>query len=96
MTAVAVFCDIRRLATMLMAKKVFEVRAYWSIEGRNWCAANDELPIAAQAPTLEALFAEVKAQAEEMAQLNGLAEPGEEIEVHLVEEWRLSAGHADD
>ena len=68
-----------------MTKKVFEVRAYWSTEGNDWCAVNDELPVAAEAPTLDALFEEVKAQAAEMARLNGLAAAGEEIEVRLVE-----------
>jgi len=65
--------------------KVFEVRAYWSTEGSDWCAVNDELPVAAEAPTLEGLIMEVKAQAAEMAELNGLAAPGEEIELRLVE-----------
>jgi hypothetical protein len=79
------------------ARKTFEVRAYWSVDAHVWCAANDELPVAAEAPTLEALFAEAKAQAEEMAQLNGLVEPGEEIDIRLVEEWRLPGGdYADD
>jgi hypothetical protein len=64
-------------------KKIFEVRAYWSDEGNDWCATNDELPGAAEAATLDALFDEVKAQASEMAELNGLAAPDEEIEVRL-------------
>ena len=73
------------------AKKVFEVRAYWSTEGNDWCAVNDELPVAAEAPTLDALFVEVKAQVAEMAELNGLAAPGEEIEVRLVETAEVQA-----
>jgi len=68
-----------------VAKKVFEVRAYWSTEGNDWCAVNDELPVAAEAPTLDALFMEVKAQAAEMVELNGLAAAGEEIELRLIE-----------
>ena len=74
-----------------MARRVFEVRAYWSTEGNDWCAVNDELPIAAEAPTLDELFVEVKAQAAEMAELNGLVPPGEEIEVRLVETAELQA-----
>jgi hypothetical protein len=69
----------------MAAKRVFEVRAYWSAEGNDWCATNDELPVAAEALTLDALFTEVKAQAAEMAELNGLVAPGEELEVRLVE-----------
>ena len=75
----------------IVAKKVFEVRAYWSTEGNDWCAVNDELPVAAEAPTLDALFVEVKAQAAEMAELNGLAALGEEIEVRLVETAEVRA-----
>jgi len=79
------------LSAGTVAKKVFEVRAYWSTEGNDWCAINDELPVAAEAPTLDALLAEVKAQAAEMAELNGLAAPGEEIEVRLVETVEVRA-----
>ena len=68
-----------------MAKKVFEIHAYWSAEAGDWCAANDELPVAAEAETLDALLAEVQAQAVEMAELNGLAAAGEEIELHVIE-----------
>jgi hypothetical protein len=37
------------------------------------------------------LFEEVKIQAAEMAELNGLAEKGEEIEVRLIETLRVRA-----
>jgi hypothetical protein len=66
-------------------KKTFEVVAYWSAEGNDWCATNDELPVMAEAPTLDALLEEVRAQAAEMAVLNDIAAPGDEIEVRLVE-----------
>jgi hypothetical protein len=49
------------------------------------------LPVAAEAPTLDALLAEDKAQAAEMAELNGLAAPGEEIEVRFVETVEVRA-----
>ena len=75
----------------MVTKKVFEVRAYWSAEGNDWCAVNDELPVAAEASTLDELFAEVKAQAAEMAELNGLAAPGEEIEIRLAETITVGA-----
>jgi predicted RNase H-like HicB family nuclease len=74
-----------------VAQKVFEVCVYWSTEGNDWCAVNEELPVAAEAPTLEELFEEVKIQAAEMAELNGLAEKGEEIEVRLIETLRVRA-----
>jgi hypothetical protein len=74
-----------------VAMKVFEVRAYWSAEGNDWCAVNDELPVAAEAPTLDALLVEVKAQAAEMAELNGLAAHGEEIKVRLIETVEVRA-----
>ena len=67
----------------IVAKKVFEVRVYWSAEGNDWCATNDELPVAAEAPTLDELFVGVKAQTAEMAELNGLAALGQEIEIRL-------------
>jgi hypothetical protein len=69
----------------MAARKVFEVRAYRSAEGGDWCAVNDELPVAAEAPTFDELLLEVKAQAAEMAELNGIVAPGEEIEVHIVQ-----------
>lgn len=73
--------------------RIFEIRAYRSTEGNDWCAVNDELPVAAEAPTLDALLAEVEAQAAEMAELNGLVAPGEEIELRLIEtvEVRVAA-----
>jgi hypothetical protein len=74
-----------------VAKRVFDVLAYRSIEGNDWCAVNDELPVAAEAPTLDELIVEVNAQAAEMAELNGLAAPGEEIEVRLIETSEVRA-----
>jgi hypothetical protein len=64
--------------------KTFEIRAYWSTESNDWRASNDELPVTAEAPSIDALFVEVKSQAAEMAALNGIVAGGEEIGVRLI------------
>jgi hypothetical protein len=67
-------------------RKAFEVRAEWDGEaGVGWCA-NAELPLATEAPTFERLVSRVTAIAPEIAAENGLAAPGDEIELRVVAE----------
>ena len=67
-------------------RKVFEIRAQWDGEAGVWWCSNDELPLTTEAPTFEQLVARVLEIAPEIAAENGLAAPGDEIELHVVAE----------
>ncbi len=79
-------------------RKAFEVRAQWDAEAGVWWCSNDELPLTTEAPTFEQLVARVLAPtfeqlvarvleiAPEIAAENGLAAPGDEIELHVFAE----------
>jgi len=66
--------------------KRFEIRAQWDGEAGVWWASNDELPLTTEAPTFDGLVARVLEIAPEIAAENGLAAPGEQIEVHVTAE----------
>ena len=70
----------------LQQRKSFEIRAEWDGEAGGWWCSNDELPLTTEAPTFEQLVARVLEIAPEIAAENGLAAPGEEIEVHVMAE----------
>jgi len=70
----------------LSQKRSFEIRAEWDGEACIWWCTNDELPLTTEAPTFEELVARVLEIAPEIAAENGLAAPGEEIEVHVIAE----------
>ena len=63
------------------SRRIFEVRARWDDEARVWWCSNDELPLTTEAPTFEELVARVLAIAPEIAAENGIAAPGDEIEL---------------
>ena len=66
--------------------KSFEIRAEWDDEaGVCWCT-NDELPLTTEAPTFEQLASRVLEIAPQIASENGLAAPGDEIEVRFMAE----------
>jgi hypothetical protein len=65
------------------ARKVFEVRAEWDGEAGVWWCSNDELPLTTEAPTFDQLVGRVLEIAAEIAFENGLAAPGDEIEVQV-------------
>lgn len=67
-------------------RKVFEIRAQWDGEAGVWWCSNDELPLTTEAPTFEQLVARVLEIAPEIAAENGLAAPGDEIELHVFAE----------
>ena len=67
-------------------RKVFEIHAEWDGEARVWWCSNDELPLTTEAPTFEELVARVLDIAPEIAAENGLAAPGDEIELHVIGE----------
>jgi hypothetical protein len=67
-------------------RKVFEIRAQWDGEAGVWWCSNDELPLTTEAPTFEQLVSRVLEIAPEIAAENGLAAPGDEIELHVFAE----------
>jgi len=69
-----------------MVCKSFSIRAEWDAEAGVWWCSNDELPLTTEAPTFEQLVARVLEITPEIAVENGLAEPGDEIELHVVAE----------
>jgi hypothetical protein len=71
---------------MAVLRRAFAVTAQWDGEAGVWWCANDELPLTTEAPTFEQLVARVLEIAPEIAAENGLAAPGDEIELHVVAE----------
>ena len=67
-------------------RRSFEIRAEWDAEAGVWWCSNDELPLTTEAPTFEQLVSRVLEIAPEIAAENGLALPGDEIEVHVIAE----------
>jgi hypothetical protein len=70
----------------LQQRRSFEIRAVWDGEAGVWWCSNDVLPLTTEAPTLEQLVSLVLEFAPEIAAANGLAAPGDEIEVHVIAE----------
>jgi hypothetical protein len=70
----------------MAARKTFQIKAAWDGEAGVWWCSNDELPLATEAPTFEQLVSRVLAIAPEIAAENGLADPGDEIELHVIGE----------
>jgi len=68
----------------LQQRKRFEIRAEWDGEVGVWWCSNEELPLTTEAPTFEQLVSRVLEIAPEIAAVNGLAVPGDEIEVHVI------------
>ena len=71
---------------MASSRKVFDIRAEWDGEAGVWWCSNDELPLTTEAPSFEQLVARVLQIAPEIAAENGLAVPGEEIELRVFAE----------
>jgi hypothetical protein len=71
---------------MAAAKKIFEFSAHWDHEAGVWWCSNDELPVATEAPTFDELVARIMEIAPEMAEVNGLVPPGEQIEIRITAE----------
>ena len=69
---------------MADSRKVFEIKAQWDGEAAVWWCSNDELPLTTEAATFEQLVSRVLEIAPEIAAENGLATPGDEIELHFV------------
>lgn len=66
-----------------MATKQFTVRAEFDAEAGVWLASNEQLPVSTEAPTLDRLLARVMEIAPEIAEMNGLAERGDQVEIHF-------------
>src|SRR5580693_6132875 len=64
----------------------FEIRAEWDGEAGVWWCSNGELPLTTEAPTFEQLVSRVLDIAPSIVAENGLAAPGDEIEVHVIAE----------
>jgi Domain of unknown function (DUF1902) len=71
---------------MADVRKVFEIKAQWDGEAAVWWCSNDELPLTTEAATFEQLVSRVLEIAPEIAAENGLAAPGDEIELRFVGE----------
>lgn len=71
---------------MAPSRKAFEIRAEWDGDAGVWWCSNDELPLTTEAPTFEQLVSRVLEIAPEIAAENGLAAPGDEIELRVVAE----------
>lgn len=69
-----------------MPRKAFEIRAEWDADAGVWWCSNDELSLKTEAPTFDQLVARVLEIAPEIAAENGLAAPGEEIELRVLAE----------
>ena len=66
--------------------KRFDAVAAWDADARVWWCTNDELPFTTEAPTFTELEARAAEVGQEMAEVNGLAAPGERVEIHVVKE----------
>ena len=75
---------------MAGSQAVFEIVARWDDEAGVWWGVNGQLPLTTEAATFDQLVARVIAIAPEIAAENGLARPGDEIELHVVAERRQS------
>jgi hypothetical protein len=71
---------------MPAGRKTFEIRAQWDDEAGVWWCSNDELPLTTEAPSFAELVARVLEIAPEIVAENGLAAPGDEIELHVMAE----------
>jgi len=63
--------------------KQFTIHAEFDPEARVWCGSNSELPLTTEAPTLDQLLARAAEIAPEIAVMNGLADRGEPVKIHL-------------
>ncbi len=71
---------------MEQRKILVEIGAEWDGGAGVWWCSNDELPLTTEAPTFEQLVSRVLDIAPSIAAENGLAAPGDEIEVHVIAE----------
>jgi Domain of unknown function (DUF1902) len=72
--------------------KRFEVLAAWDPEAQVWWCTSDELPMTTEAKTFADLQVQAAEIGQEMAEINGLAAPGERVEIHVVREPENAAG----
>ena len=70
----------------LQQRKSFEIRAESDGEAGVWWCSDDELSLTTEASTFEQLVARVLEIVPDIAAANGLAAPGDEIEVHVIAE----------
>jgi len=70
----------------LQQRRSFKIRAEWDGETGVWWCSNDELPVTTEAPVFDPLVSRFLEIAPEIAAENGLAAPGDEIEVHVIAE----------
>jgi Domain of unknown function (DUF1902) len=63
--------------------KQFVVHAHFDDKAHVWWGSNDELPLATEADTLDHLLARALEIGPEIAVMNGLAEPGEEVSIQI-------------
>lgn len=69
-----------------MRKRVFTVQAEWDDEARMWWGRNDNIPLATEAKTFDALVRRVMKIAPELIALNRVAKPGDTVTIRVVAE----------
>jgi hypothetical protein len=70
----------------------FLIVAAWDSEAEVWWGTNDELPLTTEAPTLTDLGIRANEIGQEIAEINGLVEPGEPVEIDVIEGPAQRAG----
>jgi hypothetical protein len=66
-----------------MRRRVFIIRAEWDDEARVWWAHNDEIPVATEARTFDALVKRVMRIAPDMIAANRIARPGDTVTIRV-------------
>ena len=66
--------------------KQFDVTVAWDPAARVWWGRNDELPLTTEAATLDEFEARAVEIAQEMAEINGFAAPGERVKIRIIKE----------
>lgn len=69
-----------------MSVTTVDLIAQWDAEAGVWWATNDELPLSTEAPTFEELVDRAAEVAPEIAELNKLISPGDELRVRVIAE----------
>ena len=65
--------------------KQFRMVTHWDAEAEVW-GSFPEIPISNEAPTLEGLELRASEIAQEIAEMNGVVAPGEQVKIRVVKE----------
>jgi hypothetical protein len=67
----------------MAAVKQFTVHAEFDAQAGVWLASNEQLPLRTEAPSFDQLMTRVMEIAPEIAEMNGLAAPGDQVRIHF-------------